>query len=166
MILRYSDISSEEKSIRSHTGLSRGEFEHLAEKFEQEWDRYMSCFTWEGKPRQRQCKVRRNSVLATNEDKLLFLLYFLKLNPLQQVLATAFGMDQPQASRWLEVLRARLTATLDREKVLPERKAERLYRLLADEQKVLIDATERGVGRSIDDETQKEYYSGKKKPYH
>jgi DNA-binding transcriptional ArsR family regulator len=165
MVLRYSDISSEEKSVRSHTGLSRVEFEALAERFGQEWGRHMRCFTWEGKPRQRQGKVRRNSVLATVEDKLLFLLYFLKLNPLQEVLATAFGMDQPQASRWLEVLRTRLVATLEKEKVLPERQSERLYRLLADEGRVLIDATERGVGRSIDQETQKEYYSGKKKPH-
>ncbi|WP_181308855.1 transposase family protein [Rufibacter sp. XAAS-G3-1] len=166
MPLRYSDISSEEKAIRSHTGLRGVEFKALAGKFEQEWEQYMRCFTWEGKPRERQGKGRRNSVLGSIEDKLLFLLYYLKLNPLQEVLATAFGMGQPQASRWPEVLRARLIATLAKEKVLPERKAERLYRLLEDEGRVLIDATERGVGRSIDDETQKEYYSGKKKPYH
>lgn len=152
--------------MRSHTGLSGGEFAALAEQFGQDWDAYMRCFTWEGKPRRRQSKGRKNSVLATTEDNLLFLLYFLKLHPLQEVLATAFGMVQPQASRWLEVLRARLVATLEKEKVLPERKAERLYRLLEDEERVLIDATERSVGRSIDEETQKEYYSGKKKPYH
>lgn len=166
MVLQYSDISSSNKSVRSHTGLSRAEFNALSEKFGQEWDAYMRCYTWEGKPRQRQSKGRKNSVLATIEDKLLFLLYFMKLNPLQEVLATAFGLDQPQASRWLEVLRARLIATLDKEKVLPERKAERLYRMLQGEDKVLLDATERSIGRSIDDETQQEYYSGKKKPYH
>ena len=152
--------------VRSHTGLKKHEFEALAEKFNQEWTHYMRHFTWEGKERQRQSKERKNSVLTTSSDKLLFLLYFLKLNPLQEVLATAFNLDQPQASRWLEVLRARLLATLKKEKVLPERKAERLYRLLETETKLIIDATERMVGRSIDDETQKEYYSGKKKPYH
>lgn len=166
MVLGYFDICTEDKAVRSHTGLSRVEFEALAEPFGQEWAAYMRCFTWEGKPRRRQSKVRKNSVLATVEDKLLFVLYFLKLNPLQEVLATAFGMDQPQASRWLEVLRARLIATLAKEKVLPQRKAERLYRLLEEEERVLIDATERSVGRSIDQETQQEYYSGKKKPHH
>ena len=162
MILRYSDISTTESSIRSHTGLSKQEFEALAEKFGEAWRAYMDCFTWEGKPRQRQSKERKNSVLAAIEDKLLFILYYLKLNPLQEVLAQAFGMDQPQASRWIEVLRSRLIVALDKEKVLPERKAERLYRLLENEKRVLIDATERMVGRSIDEETQKEYYSGKK----
>ena len=166
MVLRYSDISSSDKLVRSHTGLKRAEFMALAEKFGQEWEAYMRCFTWEGKPRQRQTKERKNSVLAAIEDKLFFLLYYMKLNPLQEVLATAFGMDQPQASRWLELLRARLIVTLDKEKVLPERKAERLYRLVKDEDQLMIDATERSVGRSIDEETQKEYYSGKKSPYH
>ena len=166
MVLRYSAISLDAASLRSHTGLSGSEFEALAVVFGHDWDAYLRCFTWEGKPRQRQSKERKNSVLASIEDKLLFLLYFLKLNPLQQVLATAFGMDQPQASRWLEVLRPRLMASLEKEKVLPERKAERLYRLLTNEEQLLIDATERSVGRSIDEATQKEYYSGKKKPHH
>lgn len=111
-------------------------------------------------------QVRKNSVLTTIEDKLFFVLYYLKLNPLQDALASSFGLDQPQASRWLELLRARLLATLSQEKVLPQRKTERLYRILETETKLIIDATERQVGRSVDDETQKEYYSGKKKPYH
>ncbi len=163
MILQYSSISEDEKSIRSHTGLTKEEFEALAVVFGQEWEHYMRYYTWEGKARVRQSGERKNSVLASVEDKLLFLLYYLKLNPLQEVLATAFGLNQPQASQWLELLRARLLAALEKEKVLPERKAGRLHRLLETETRVIIDATERSVGRSIDDETQKEYYSGKKK---
>lgn len=166
MGLRYKDIAGEEKLVRSHTGLKRLEFEALCEKFGSEWEHYMRHFTWEGKARLRQSKERKNSVLVTLEDKLLFVLYYLKLNPLQDALASSFGLDQPQASRWLELLRARLLATLAKEKVLPERKAERLYRVLETETKLIIDATERHVGRSIDAETQKEYYSGKKKSHH
>jgi len=164
--LKYKEISGEEKLVRSHTGLKREEFEVLAEKFEQEWNHYIRHFTWEEKERQRLGKARKNSVLATIEDKLLFVLYYLKLNPLQDALATAFGLNQPQASRWLELLRAWLLTTLAKEQILPERKAERLYRVLETENTLIIDATERSVGRSVDDETQKEYYSGKKKPYH
>jgi hypothetical protein len=166
MSLRYGTIVGEEKLVRSHTGLKRDEFEALAEHFGQEWEHYMRHFTWEGKERQRQGKERKNNVLASIEDKLLFVLYYLKLNPLQDALATTFGLNQPQASKWLELLRARLLATLAKEKVLPERQTERLYRILAGENKLIIDATERSVGRSIDQQTQKEYYSGKKKPHH
>lgn len=163
MILQYKDISHQEQLVRSYTGLSKDEFENLAIDFGQEYGHYIGHFTWEGKERQRQSKVRKNSVLASIEDKLLFILYYLKLNPLQQVLAHTFGMNQPQANRWLELLRARLLATLKKRGLLPERNAERLCRLLAGEQRLYIDATERCVGRSVDDETQKEYYSGKKK---
>jgi len=165
MALRYADIAGDEQAVGSHTGLSEQEFKVLAGSFGQEWEHYMRYFTWEGKERVKQSKARQNSVLASIEDKLLFILFFLKTNPLQQVLATTFGLNQPQASRWLELLRARLLAALAKEKLLPERKADRLYRVVVGESKVIIDATERPVGRSVDDETQKEQYSGKKKPY-
>lgn len=162
--MRYVDIAGDEQAVRSHTGLSEGEFVALVIGFGQEWDHYIRHYTWCGQLRQRQSKERKNSVLASIEDKLLFILFFMKTNPLQQVLATTFGLNQPQASRWLELLRSRLLATLAKEKVLPERKAERLYRVIADEKVLLIDATERPVGRSVDHETQKEQFSGKKKP--
>ena len=163
MSLKYSDIIGDEQAIRSHTGLTGKEFCALTVAFGSEWEHYMRHYTWEGKQRQRQSKARKNNVLVSIEDKLLFILFFFKTNPLQQVLATTFGLNQPQASCWLELLRKRLIATLIKEKVLPERKAERLYRVIGGESKLIIDATERAVGRSIDYETQKEHFSGKKK---
>ncbi len=57
-------------------------------------------------------------------------------------------------------------ATLAKEEVLPERQAERLYRVLEGETKLLIDATESRVGRSVDKKTPREYFSGKQKPHH
>lgn len=165
MALRYETIAAEEKAVRSHTGLSRQEFEQLSAAFAQEWARYMRHYTWCGKERRRQSKGRVNSVLPAVEDKLLFILFYLKTNPLQEVLASTFGLDQPQASRWLELLRGTLLDTLARERVLPERQAECLYRAVAGESKLLIDGAERPVGRCVDEEAQKEYYSGKKKPY-
>ena len=56
----------------------------------------------------------------------------------------------------------RLERALGRADCLPERQSERLARAVAEQQRVLIDGTERPVGRSIDDATQKEHYSGKK----
>jgi hypothetical protein len=163
MGLRYIEIAGDEQAVRSHTGLSEGEFLALSGGFGKEWDHYIRHYTWCGKQRQRQSKERKNNVLSSIEDKLLFVLFFLKTNPLQQVLATTFGLNQPQASKWLELLRGHLLATLAKEKVLPERKAERLYRVVAAENVLMIDATERPVARSIDHETQKEQFSGKKK---
>ena len=146
--------------------LSKQEFEQLSAAFSVEWEHYMRHYTWCGKERRRQSKGRVNGVLVSSEDKLLFILFFLKTNPLQEVLATTFGLDQPQASRWLELLRDRLLATLKGERVLPERQSARLYRAVAGQSKLILDATERPMGRSVDGETQKEYYSGKKKSHH
>lgn len=50
MILQYLDISSDEKLLRSHTGLSKKEFEELAVVFGHEWEQYMRHYTWSGKP--------------------------------------------------------------------------------------------------------------------
>lgn len=165
MKMQYLSFNHKKHRLKSLTGFSQSDFESLARVFGWEWDDYIRHYTFEGKPRQRQSKPRRNSVLNTTEDKLFFLLYYLKLNPLQETLAATFGLSQPQANNWLELLRGLLTAALKKEAVLPERETARLHRVLEGEDKVMIDVTERSVGRSIDDETQKEYYSGKKSPY-
>lgn len=163
--MQYWSFNHNKHRIKSLTGMSQVDFESLARVFGREWENYIGHYTLEGRPRQRQSKPRKNSVLSTTEDKLFFLLYYLKLNPLQETLAATFGLSQPQANDWLELLRGLLLAALKQEAVLPERKAARLYRLVEGEEKVIIDVTERSVGRSIDNETQKEYYSGKKSPY-
>jgi hypothetical protein len=87
---------------------------------------------------------------------------FLKTNPLQEVHATSVGMNQPQASKWLKLLSKLLVETLAKVRVLPERKSERIAKAVAGLPHILIDVTEREVERSVDYETQKEYYSGKK----
>lgn len=161
--LRYRELAPNEKALLAHTGLKSNEFEKLCTFFENAWQRYIRYYTLEGKLRERQSgKERANAAFPTSEDKLLFVLYYLKTNPLQEVLASAFGMRQPHASFWLKRRLPRLEEALGKAEALPERKSERLYRAVADQQRVLIDGTERPVSRSTDYETQKEHYSGKK----
>ncbi|RZK24818.1 MAG: transposase family protein [Flavobacterium sp.] len=164
MVLSYASLSSNEKALRIHTGLSQLEFEHLHVSFSLEWQSYISSFTCCGKEMKRHTKGRKNSVLPTLEDKLLFILFYLKANPLQEVLAATLSMDQPQAHRWPEVLRPSLLATLGKQNVLPERDAERLSRAVGERKMILIDAIERLVGRSKNQQVQEEYFSGKKRP--
>ena len=160
--LRYSDLRENPKALLAHTGFKPDEFEHLCVFFDQAWQGYIKYYTLEGKPRERQSRGRKNETLPTSEDKLLFVLYYLKTNPLQEVLAAAFSMRQPHASTWLKLLLPILEQALGRADCLPERHSERLYRAVAAHQRVLIDGTERPVGRSTDYQTQKEHYSGKK----
>ncbi len=160
--LRYTELAQNPKALMTHTGLKPDEFEALCPFFDQAWQGYIRYYTLEGKPRERQSRGRKNETLPTIEDKLLFVLYYLKTTPLQEVLAAAFSMHQPHASTWLRLVLPRLEDALGRADCLPERHSERLARAVADQQRVLIDGTERPVGRSTDYQTQKEHYSGKK----
>lgn len=160
--LRYTVLADNPKALLAHTGLKPTEFDVLCQAFDHAWNKYAKYYTLEGKPRVRQNRSRKNEILPTSEDKLLFVLYYLKTNPLQEVLATAFGMYQPHASAWLKRLLPRLEEALAASDSLPERQSERLYRAVANQDTVLIDATERPIQRSVDDQTQREHFSGKK----
>jgi hypothetical protein len=67
----------------------------------------------EGKPRTaRSYTPYVNSPLPTPEDRLLFLLTYLKVASLQVAHAALFGMTQPNANKWLHVLLLVLHQTL------------------------------------------------------
>ncbi|GAB3506820.1 helix-turn-helix domain-containing protein [Emticicia fontis] len=161
--LRYQDLKGDDLIISAHIGLNKLEFETLAKEFNQVVETHFIHFTIEGKIRQRQSKSRKNSVFVEWSDLLLFILVYLKTNPLQIVFATSFGLTQPKSSMWLKLASNFLLETLAKGNVLPERKSERIAKCIENLDKILIDATEREVYRSIDYQTQQEYYSGKKK---
>ena len=74
--LRYRDIREKKDRVLRLTGFQPEEFEALCAKFTPVWEKYIKNSTLEGKPRKRQVKKeRKNSMLPTTEDKLLFLLY-------------------------------------------------------------------------------------------
>ncbi len=104
--LRYGDIREKKDRVLRLTGFHPVEFEALCSNFKPILDKYLKNHTLEGKPRKRQVvKERKNSILPTAADKLLFLLYEHKNYPTQEVLATQFGMEQPHANMWLKILR-------------------------------------------------------------
>lgn len=162
--LRYADIQAKPHKVLSHTGLKVEEFEILLNTFSQRWQHYIKHYTLEGKIRKRLVKQERsNGMLPKDGDKLLFILYHHKNNPLQEALATLFGMEQPHANFWIKLLMPILQESLHHQGVVPERKAERLQRVLQGVDQVLIDGTERPIQRSGDEQTQREDFSGKKK---
>lgn len=144
------------------TTLRREEFEKLSEFFEQSWQKYITRYTVEGKPRERNACIRSDTVLRTAEDRLLFILYHLKGNPIQQLMAITFEMTQPQISAWIKLLSKLLREALDKQGFLPARKTELLKKILEKEKTVILDGVERAIQRPKDNEVQKEYYSGKK----
>jgi hypothetical protein len=55
------------------------------------------------------------------EDKLLFILVYLKQAPTQEVQGSLFGMRQPKANLWIHLLHAVLNRTLAGHGDLPKR---------------------------------------------
>lgn len=162
MRLNYETVLANPKKLISLTTLKREEFLSLSKYLEQWWEDYMEHFTLEGKVRQRKGYVRTNNTLPYPEDRLLFILYYLKNYPLQEAMAASFGMTQSQVSTWVQRLSSLLEKALDKQDCLPVRKGEQLRKALSKEHTVIIDGTERTIQRPSDQEVQKDYYSGKK----
>jgi hypothetical protein len=96
------------------------------------------------------------------EDKLLFILSYLKNNPLQDYHGSCYDMTQPQCNEWIHLLSDILRKTLKTLDELPERNVARLQYILGQYDNVLLDGTERPIQRPLDEDRQKSCYSGKK----
>ena len=73
----------------------------------------MAAWRLDGKPRTaRQFTVYQNCPLPTLEDRLFFILTYLKTYALQVVQGRLFGMGQSKANQWIHVLLPVLLATL------------------------------------------------------
>src|SRR3954470_20674421 len=74
-------------------------------------------------PRQRQPGGGRKPLLRSDADRLLFILFYFKVYPLQAVQAFFFSMSQAQACEWIHRLTPVLNQALGFEHQLPARKA-------------------------------------------
>lgn len=158
-LLTYADVKDKEKTLQSMTSLTREEFETLAKHFEAAWQAQQSSAGYDPK------KGGRKPSLSTTDERLFFILFYLKTYPLQEVLAHLFGLTQSGANHWVHRLSEVLKAALAQADHLPARLPEEMLVRLNDEaeQALAIDGTERRIHRPKDDVTQRRYYSGKKK---
>jgi len=163
-MLKYQQIKRKPRVLRALTSLDPAEFEALAEVMERQWQQYRYAHPTTSQPRQRQAGGGRKAALSTGEDKLLFILFYYKTYPLQEVLGFFFGMSQGNACDWIQELSQVLKLALAELDYLPTRQPTALAKVLAecDTEAVAIDGTERRRQRPGDYETQKDYYSGKK----
>ena len=129
----YDKIRHRHSQVLAATGLTPAEFDALLITFKYHWDDYYSHFTLEGKVRQR--------ILPLIQDKLFFILVYLKTNPLQELHAIQFEMTQPQANRWIHLLSEILRRTLKTLGELPDRNSKRLIHILQGCEEVLLDGT-------------------------
>jgi len=101
----YEEVTQRAGSLRALTGLMEAEFQALLPHFEQAFETYMQDRTIDGQPRtSRRYSTYDTCPLPTLADKLLFMLIYLKQNPIQEVQGQLFGMSQSHANKWIHVL--------------------------------------------------------------
>jgi hypothetical protein len=126
----YEDVTQRAGSLRSLTGLTEAEFQALLPHFEQAFMTYMHDRTIDGQPRtSRRYTTYDTCPLPTIADKLLFILTYLKQNPIQEVQGQLFGMSQSNANKWIHLLHPVLNQALANQELLPARTAAELAAL-------------------------------------
>ena len=110
----YHKVKEQPKLLLAMTGLNYVEFHQLLAHFQYAWDQYVTQHYVDRDDRQRQYGAGRSeSTLAPIEDKLLFILYYVQVYPLQEILAFEFGMVQSTANEWIQILSEVLKKALD-----------------------------------------------------
>jgi hypothetical protein len=111
--LRFADLQSRPTEFLDFTSVTLDEFQQLVPPFEAAFQARMAAWRMDGKPRTaRRFTVYKNCPLPTPEDRLFFLLTYLKTYALQVVQGRLFGMVQGKANQWIHVLLPALLAAL------------------------------------------------------
>src|SRR6266571_727454 len=111
--LRFTELQSRPTEFLDFTSVTLDEFQQLVPPFEAAFQAHMAAWRLDGKPRTaRQFTVYKNCPLPTPEDRLFFLLTYLKTYALQVVQGRLFGMVQGKANQWIHVLLPALLVAL------------------------------------------------------
>jgi Helix-turn-helix of DDE superfamily endonuclease len=111
--IRFADMQSRPTEFLDFTSLTLDEFQQLVPPFEAAFHAHMAAWRLDGKPRTaRQFAVYKHCPRPTPEERLFFLLPYLKTYALQVVHGRLFGMGQSKAHQWMHVLLPALLAAL------------------------------------------------------
>jgi Helix-turn-helix of DDE superfamily endonuclease len=111
--VRFTDVQARPTEFLDFTSLTLDEFQLLVPPFEAAFHAHLAAWRLDGKPRTaRRFTVYKNCPLPTPEDRLFFILVYLKTYALQVVQGRLFGMGQSKANQWIHVLLPALLAAL------------------------------------------------------
>jgi hypothetical protein len=160
MKIRVSDLTTERK-WRAATGCDKQRFEKLLELFKKV---YMEIHGQSVE--ERQVKTNIQYCLNSEAELLFFTLFSLKSGLTYDLLGLVCGMEASNAKRNQKAGLKVLQRIFDEFGYAPKRNFMNLKDFesyFADTEDLIIDATEQRIQRPSDKETQKQYYSGKKK---
>jgi len=165
-MIRYQQLRAQATLFKSFTGITERAFAELLPAFRQAYqDALDRRDAQRSAPRQRQRGGGSKGALPTLEDKLVFILCYFRLYPVQVLQGYLFGMGQPQANEWIQRLTPVLNQALGYEKQLPARQSRDIKQVLAacPGLEFIMDGAERPIRRPKDPDRQRQHYSGKKK---
>lgn len=156
-LFSYESIKHDKAVFLSLTSLTVKEFDELCASFAETWNEHTNQHEKD------LGKGGRPYVLDVMEDRLLFILFYLKTYPLQTVLAYSFEISQSEANLLVHQLSFVLGMTLKKGGFTPPRITDEMLARLEQEnsQDYGIDGTERRVNRPVDQDVQRFFYSGK-----
>lgn len=168
-MVAYANIRNNGREFLALTGLTLREFQLLLGGFTRAYERlYPAGRTVEGRPRRRASGGGGKGVLGGPEQRLLFILTYLKTYPLQVVMGELFGLSQPGVNHWVHRLLPVVLGALDEVGARPERVPGDFARSQADPGAagpLIIDGTDRRRQRPKNPLEQAVHYSGKKKAH-
>src|SRR5229473_369699 len=111
--VRFTDVQARPTEFLDFTSVTLEGFQTLVPPFEAAFQAHMAVWRLDGKPRTaRQFTVYKNCPLPTPEDRLFFILVYLKTYALQVVQGRLFGMGQSKANQWIHMLLPALLTAL------------------------------------------------------
>lgn len=153
----------DDRATKALLGLSKKEFEELIPAFEQA----LKAAYKEVRPdRKRKLGGGKIGILRSVEEKLAFVLFYLKTYPTFDVLGAFTGRDRSRSCRSAHFLFPVLEKTLKIKLVLPKRQirsVEELLETFPEAREIFLDGVERPVQKPTSQKRKKKLYSGKKK---
>lgn len=147
-----------DRQFSSTTGFTKIQFYDLVYEFDKTEE-----LIKEGKPNFHE----PSKIIKTVEERLFFVLYYLKTYPTYDVLGVCFGMDGSTAERNIQYFLFILEKTLGRIKKLPARNfktKKEMNEMIDSTERLILDATERRIQRPGNQADREDAFSGKKKP--
>ena len=168
-MIEYSKLKEKPREFLAVTSITDEEFQALLPTFEK-------CYELLLPPKPKAIKKKkqrargggRSAKLSSLSAKLLFILVYQKTAPLQTLHGLQFGMSQGQVNYWVHRLLPVLQMSLDEMGMKPLRNgAEVGASIEANEggANLSLDAAERLLQRPVNEEKQREKYSGKRKTH-
>lgn len=147
--------------------MNREKFDSLVPYFSAAYDKIQQE-RYENKEIKRIPTGGKPGIFSSHEERLFFVLYYLKTYPTFDVLGFLFGLSAGHAHDYVEFFMRILKRALADMDMLPKETIgtpEELSQLVDKYGDIIIDGVETQCVRPQDEERQKEHYSGKKTPY-